>query len=85
MADERFDLADVIVNLRQTLKRAEDKGAEEDLKFLVGEIEVELKVAVTEEEGGDAGAGRRAIADLSLSAPQRRPRTVGFRLPLQKA
>jgi hypothetical protein len=48
-------LADVLAQLRSNLAQALQEGAEEDLRFALDDVEVELQVAVTKEGTGKAG------------------------------
>ena len=55
MSEERFDLAGVINELRDQLRAASLEGANEKLKFIVNEADIELQVGVTacaEAKGG---------------------------------
>jgi len=54
MADDLIPLADVIASLRAELQRAAADGEGEDLRFKLGDVEIEFDVVVT--SGGDAGA-----------------------------
>ena len=49
------ELADMIQNLRQELIKAQDQGADEDLRFIVEDIELELTVSVQKKEGIKSG------------------------------
>jgi len=49
----KIELSDIIVNLRKELLEAQKKGADEDLKFTVEDIEVELQVTTSKK--GDSG------------------------------
>lgn len=53
MAD--IELADAIRDLRTQLSRAAKEAKESDIKFELGPIELELKVAAKKEAGADAG------------------------------
>ena len=48
-------LADVLAQLRANLAQALQEGAEQDLRFALDDVEVELQVAVTKEGIGKAG------------------------------
>ena len=47
---EKIGLAEVIRNLREELQKAQEAGKDEDIRFKVKEVEVELTVSVEEEE-----------------------------------
>ncbi|MDQ3765108.1 MAG: hypothetical protein M3460_27500 [Actinomycetota bacterium] len=51
---ERVELAQVISQLRQELSAAMRAGADEDLRFELGPVELELTVAVNKEAGPNA-------------------------------
>ncbi len=50
-----MSLADMIVKLRKDLRQAQQKAAQEDLRFQVEEIELEVQVTTAKE--GEAKAG----------------------------
>lgn len=52
---EKIALSKMIAELRQELAQAQKQGGDDDLKFRVEDIELELKVVAT--EGGKLGAG----------------------------
>jgi hypothetical protein len=58
-------LAALIETLREQLERAMREGAGNDLRFGLGEIDLELKVAVTRRKGMKGGI---AISVLTLGA-----------------
>lgn len=49
-----IELADVIRDLREQIQLAQIDGADKDLKFELGPVEVELTVAVSSEDTGAA-------------------------------
>lgn len=53
-AAQRIELAQVISQLREELQNAQRAGKDEDLKFEVGPVELELTVAVDREGGANA-------------------------------
>ena len=50
-----LELSDVLDQLRANLARAQKKGAGQDLRFSLDDVEVEFQVAVTKEGTGKAG------------------------------
>ena len=54
MAD-KFQLGDVIQELRQSLAMASAQGEHETIRFNVNSVEVELQVAVEKSAGGKTG------------------------------
>jgi hypothetical protein len=55
MSKNDIALSDVIVDLRRELLKAQEKGRDQDLKFRVEDIEVELQVTATKEAGAEGG------------------------------
>jgi len=56
MSERNIELTQVIVDLRSELQKAIEEGKGKDLRFLLKEIEVELKCSVKTELGGGIGA-----------------------------
>jgi Trypsin-co-occurring domain 2 len=54
-AEVRIPLADAIGAIRQQLKQAMDEGREEELRFGLGAVELELQMQVSGERGVDGG------------------------------
>ncbi|MCP4407995.1 MAG: hypothetical protein GY807_09610 [Gammaproteobacteria bacterium] len=52
---QKIKLSEMLVNLRQELVEAQKIAAKEDLKFNVGDIEVELQFTTTMEAQGKGG------------------------------
>jgi hypothetical protein len=52
---QEIELSEMLVNLRQELVKAQKSAAKEDLKFSVGDIEVELQITTTKEGQGKGG------------------------------
>ncbi len=52
---EPMSLADMIVKLRKDLREAQKQAAEEDLRFQVEEIELEVQVTTAQEGEGKVG------------------------------
>ena len=50
-----MSLADMIVKLRKDLRQAQQQAADEDLRFLVEEIELEVQVTTAKEGEGKVG------------------------------
>ena len=50
-----IELSQMIVDLRRELQQAQQLGAAEDLKFRVGDIDIELQVTTTKEAGAKTG------------------------------
>jgi hypothetical protein len=58
MEDElRIPLASAIRSLRHELVAAVQEGQDEDVRFALGPIELELQLEITREAGGDAKIG----------------------------
>ena len=55
MADEPIGLADAIGRVRAELIEAQRKGEGQDLRFRLGEVQLEFQVELTREGGGEAG------------------------------
>jgi len=53
--DVQIPLADAIRALRRELEQAVHEGTDEDLRFTLGPVELELQVAASTEVGGKAG------------------------------
>ncbi len=51
----QMSLSDVLLQLRKELAEAQEKAKDENLKFTVKDIEVELQVATTQEANGKVG------------------------------
>jgi hypothetical protein len=54
-SDTSVPLADAIKSLRVELTEAMEQGAEEDLRFRLGPVELEFQFNVSREYGGDGG------------------------------
>lgn len=52
---EGIELSEMITSLRQELERATEEGAGKDIKFLSGDVELELQVKVSKQGGGKVG------------------------------
>ena len=50
-----IELADMIVDLRRELLKAQERGKKEDLKFQVDDIELEVQFTTAREAGGGGG------------------------------
>lgn len=50
----KIRLSDAIENLREELKRSKNNGQNQDLKFNVNSVEIELEVVAEEEAGSSA-------------------------------
>jgi hypothetical protein len=76
-----FELAEVLVALREEIKTAQDRAAGEQLRFRVDAIEVEVKVGVTRKEAGKAGV-KFMVLDLGadLSRDQQTVQTLRLTL-----
>ncbi len=48
-------LSEMVVSLRKELIEAQEKGAEQDLRFKVNEIEIEVDIVTTKEASPGAG------------------------------
>ena len=55
MADDKFELSQVIVKLREELLEAQKQGEDKDLRFRVEDIEVELQMVAEREGSGKMG------------------------------
>lgn len=55
MADKKFELPNVLLALRNELEQAQDNAKNENLKFSLEEIEIEVQVAVTSEATAKGG------------------------------
>ena len=55
MTEERIKLADVVEQLRQELTEATAAGEGQALRFELGEVKLEVQVAVTQETQGKGG------------------------------
>ncbi len=55
MDTNNIELAEMIGKLRGELQKAQTQGQDEDLKFRIGDIEVELQIGVTREAGAKGG------------------------------
>jgi hypothetical protein len=55
MTEERIALSDMIVDLRRELLEAQQSGTNQDLKFNIEEIEVELQITASREVGAEVG------------------------------
>lgn len=53
--NNKFQLSDIIVNLREEILLAQEKARDQDLKFCVQGIEVELQVGVTAKAAAKGG------------------------------
>jgi Trypsin-co-occurring domain 2 len=60
--DVRIPLASAIRSLRRELVAAVQAGQDEDVRFALGPIELELQVEMTREAGGDAKIGFWVVA-----------------------
>jgi hypothetical protein len=65
MADEELGLAEAIEAVRSELRRAQDAGRESDVRFAVGNVEVEFAVAVTKTGGGEASVTVLGLLSLA--------------------
>lgn len=65
MAD--IELAELVENLRSELSKAREVAEGEDLRFEVGDVELELSVVVTK-EGGASGKVRFWVLELGGDA-----------------
>ena len=54
-AEIQIPVAEAIRALRRELGRAVREGEDEDVRFALGDIELELQVDVSKEAGGEAG------------------------------
>lgn len=64
MADAELGLAEAIEAVRSELRRAQDLGRESDVRFSVGDVEVEFAVDTTRKAGGEAAI--KVLSVLSL-------------------
>ena len=55
MTVSRMSLAEMIVKLRKDIRQAEQQAAQEDLRFQVEDIELEVQVTTAKEGEGKAG------------------------------
>ena len=55
MSASKMSLADMIVKLRKDLRQAQKQAAQEDLRFQVEEIELEVQVTTATESEGKLG------------------------------
>lgn len=53
-SEDGLGLAEAIEAVREELRKAQDLGRQGELRFTVGEVEVELAVDVTKTAGGEA-------------------------------
>ena len=52
---DKVELSEMIIRLREDLQKAQNEGQDKDLRFAVGEVELELQVTVTKEAAGGGG------------------------------
>jgi Trypsin-co-occurring domain 2 len=75
-------LADAIKRLRDELMRAAAEGADEDVRFRLGPIKLDLEVAASYSGGGEAGV-RWYLISLGAKTEASRSRTHTIHLELQ--
>jgi hypothetical protein len=51
----KIELSEMIVELRRELLKAQQQGENEDLKFRIEDIDIELQIATTKEAGAEGG------------------------------
>ncbi len=54
-AEKRIGLAELIGDLRKELIKAQRKGSDDEIRFLLDEVEVEVKVTSAKKATGEAG------------------------------
>lgn len=67
MGESELGLADAVGLIRSELKKAQDEGAAEDVRFAVGKVEVALAVEVAKTGGGEASIKVLNIFSLGAS------------------
>lgn len=72
--DNRIDLTDAITSLRRDLERAIAAGSKQDLRFEVGEIQLQLQVEI--ETSKEVGGGIKAWI-VEATAGAQKSTTVG--------
>lgn len=81
MPENDYELASVIAQLRQQLQEAIAEGKDEDLRFKVQEIEVELKCSLKSEDGVGGGVKFWVInADAKTAVSEENVQTVKLKL-----
>jgi hypothetical protein len=70
--NQDLGLADAIDGVRSELRRAQDAGRDSDVRFAVGEVEVEFAVDATRKAGGEASI--KVLSVLSIGGRGERSR-----------
>jgi hypothetical protein len=74
-------LAEAIAAVRRELRNAQDEGKDDDIKFLVGPVEMEFQVALSKEGGGNAKV-KVYVLELGASAAATRSETHSVRITM---
>lgn len=79
---EALGLAEVIEGLRRELEEAVDQAEDENIRFLLGDIEIELQTTVERSAGANAGI-KFWVVDTGATGEHRRENVHTLRLALE--
>jgi hypothetical protein len=77
--DATVGLAEAIDKIRAELAQAQARGADKDLRFRVGEVQLELAFELAKEIGAEAGVSCGSCRSVARARSRRRVPTLATR------